>query len=55
MSDIGTCVYISYDSFEAARIVAVLEAAGKFKKAISEHGVVINLKDGRLRGERKHG
>ncbi|MBR3243401.1 MAG: DUF2007 domain-containing protein [Parasporobacterium sp.] len=28
MSDIGTCVYISYDSFEAARIVAVLEDAG---------------------------
>lgn len=28
MSDIGTCIYISYDSFEAARIVAALRDAG---------------------------
>ena len=28
MNDIGVCVYISYDSFEAARIISALEAEG---------------------------
>lgn len=27
MNDIGTCIYISYDSFEATRVVAVLQDA----------------------------
>ena len=28
MKEIGTCIHVSYDSFEAARIVAVLQDAG---------------------------
>ena len=28
MKEIGTCIYVSYDSFEATRIVATLQEAG---------------------------
>lgn len=28
MKDIGVCVYISYDSFETARILSLLESEG---------------------------
>ena len=28
MKDIGVCIYISYDSFETARIISALESEG---------------------------
>lgn len=28
MSDIGTCIYTAYDSFEAARVTAAFKSAG---------------------------